>query len=80
MKYADVIVTDNKGITDYVKKEYGKESELIAYGGDHVLCDISVVESDEILSKYCLAAGNYALAICRIEPEKQCAYHIRGIL
>ena len=69
VKYADVIVTGNKGITDYVKKEYGKESELIAYGGDHVLCDISVVESDEILSKYCLAAGNYALAICRIEPE-----------
>ena len=27
VKYDDVIVTDNKGINDYVKKEYGKESE-----------------------------------------------------
>ena len=37
VKYGDVIITDNKGITDYVMEEYGKPSELIAYGGDHVL-------------------------------------------
>lgn len=69
VRYGDVIVTDNKGITDYVKNEYGKDSELIAYGGDHVLQDISEQEATEILNKYGLTAGDYSLAICRIEPE-----------
>ncbi len=69
VKYGDVIVTDNKGITDYVKTEYGKSSELIAYGGNHVLQDVSASESERILKKYNLNAGEYSLAICRIEPE-----------
>ncbi len=69
VKYGDVIVTDNMGITDYVMDEYGKKSELIAYGGDHVLQPIPAQESNDILTKYELNAGNYSLAICRIEPE-----------
>ncbi len=76
VKYGDVIVTDNKGITDYVKKEYGCDSELIAYGGDHVLQDISESEISAVLSKYGLSADNYSLAICRIEPEN----HVHTIL
>lgn len=44
VKYADAVIADNKGIQDYVREEYGKEAELIAYGGDHVLCDIADVE------------------------------------
>lgn len=35
VRFADVIVADNKGIQDYVTETYGKKSELIAYGGDH---------------------------------------------
>lgn len=35
-----MVVADNKGIQDY-EKEYRTETELIAYGGDHVLCDIT---------------------------------------
>lgn len=69
VRYGDIIVTDNKGITDYVKKEYGRDSELIAYGGDHVLQDISVSETVAVLSGYGLSADSYSLAICRIEPE-----------
>lgn len=69
VKYGDVIVTDNKGITDYVKKEYGRDSELIAYGGDHVLQDIPESEASAVLRKYGLSTNNYSLAICRIEPE-----------
>lgn len=69
IKYGDIIVTDNQGITDYVKNEYDRNSELIAYGGDHVLQDISEQESEQILNNYNLEAGNYSLAICRIEPE-----------
>jgi len=58
VKYSDAVVADNKAIADYVKSEYGIESEVIAYGGDHaVVRDLNL--SDE----------GYALALCRIEPE-----------
>lgn len=69
VKYGDVIVTDNKGITDYVMEEYGKPSELIAYGGDHVLTNIDDSLSEKVLEDYGLKKDGYALAICRIEPE-----------
>lgn len=68
VKYADVVVADNKGIQDYVEKEYGKKSALIEYGGDHVICDTSGME-EEILRKYQLPKNGYSLALCRIEPE-----------
>jgi len=69
IKYGDVIVTDNQGITDYVKDEYGKPSELIAYGGDHTLTHSSEDETKAVLNEYGLTPKGYALAICRIEPE-----------
>ena len=41
VKYSDIIIGDNKGITDYIHSAYKtivekKRVELIAYGGDHV--------------------------------------------
>lgn len=69
IKYGDIIVTDNQGITDYVKSEYGKDSELIAYGGDHVLTDIDEKSAGKILNEYMLERNGYAMALCRIEPE-----------
>lgn len=68
VKYADVVVADNKGIQDYVLEEYGKQAELIAYGGDHVLCDVSDIE-DEVLRQYGLKNVDYSFSLCRIEPE-----------
>lgn len=58
VKYSDVVVADNQAIADYVKSEYSTESEVIAYGGDHA-----------VSGKLDLTNGNYALALCRIEPE-----------
>lgn len=69
VKYANVIITDNKGIQDYVKKEYSKDSVLIAYGGDHVLQNIPDNECFSILSKYNIENNNYYFSVCRIEPE-----------
>ena len=63
---SDVVVTDNKVIQDYVKDEYGKESQLIAYGADHVE-KISI--SDDINIKYPFLQEKYAFKVCRIEPE-----------
>lgn len=69
VKYADAIITDNKGIQDYVKEEYSKESALIAYGGNHVLQNISDNECLSILNKYNIEKNNYYFSVCRIEPE-----------
>lgn len=72
VRAADVIVADNVGIRDYVTRTYGKHSELIAYGGDQALRDVSESLQREILEQYGLERGRYAFALCRIEPENNC--------
>lgn len=70
LKHCDVVITDNKGVQDYVRRQYGREVDLIAYGGDQVLVhDMEPGEAEEILSGYGVSAGEYSLALCRIEPE-----------
>lgn len=59
VKYSDTVVTDNKAISDYVKEEYVTDSITIAYGGDHAIRNIDVFQPEE----------EYALGLCRIEPE-----------
>lgn len=80
---ADVIVTDNKGIQDYVTENYGLPSRLIAYGGDQVLVGMSKSEQQKVLDEYNLKSGDYAIGVCRIEPENNChlvleAFHRLG--
>jgi len=65
VKYSDVIIGDNKGITDYVKQTYHKDAVLIPYGGDSV----SKVIDDELYEKYPYCKKSYAITVCRIEPE-----------
>ena len=65
VKYSDVVIGDNKGITDYVKEAYKKDSVLIAYGGDHV----TKVQDDSLYEKYPYMKNPYAVTVCRIEPE-----------
>lgn len=72
VRYADVVVSDNKGIQDYVTETYHKPSVLIAYGGDHVFRDLTDVFRDSCLASYGLEAGKYAVTVCRIEPENNC--------
>ena len=72
VRFADVIISDNKGIQDYVLNIYRKNSALIAYGGDHVLRNISEEKQQAILSKYGLERKDYAISVCRIEPENNC--------
>ena len=72
VRYADVIISDNKGIQDYVREEYGKESELIAYGGDHAVRSVPHARTLDILRRYGLRPGAYAVTVCRIEPENNC--------
>ncbi|ATL46242.1 glycosyl transferase [Chitinophaga caeni] len=59
VKYGNAIIADNRAIQEYVKEEYGEDSILIEYGGDHVMLDVKK-QSKEV---------NYAFSVCRIEPE-----------
>lgn len=72
MKWAHEIVSDNRGIQDFVRKEYGKEARLIAYGGDHALRDLESKRQMAYLDFHNLKPGCYDLSICRIEPENNC--------
>ena len=70
VRHSDIVIGDNKGITDYIKAEYKKEIqnkrvELIAYGGDQVL----TVADDSLFKKYPFCKNPYAVTVCRIEPE-----------
>ncbi len=70
--WADVVIADNQGIVDYVEEEYKLKAELIAYGGDHVVKDIPEDRKVSVLKEYGLEKGNYAVTVCRIEPENNC--------
>lgn len=72
VRFADVVIADNKGIQDYVTETYHKESVLIAYGGDHVKRDVDSEKEKEILDGLGLCAKEYAFTVCRIEPENNC--------
>ena len=66
VKYADLIITDNKAIQQYVIDEYGVSSELIAYGGDHANKE-PLRDNDK--DEYAFLNDKYAFKVCRIEPE-----------
>jgi len=68
VRFANIVITDNKAIQDYVTEEHGKRSVLIEYGGDHVICDTSKKE-ERILNQYDLIKRDYSFTVCRIEPE-----------
>ena len=76
VKYADVVITDNKVIQDYVLSEYGVENTLIAYGGDHA---VAAPLSKKLLSQYLYLDTNYAFTVCRIEPENNIHIILKAI-
>lgn len=63
VRFSHVLVTDNKAITEYVAQSYGVTSVTIPYGGDHALH--AKVDTSALTN----LPKNYALALCRIEPE-----------
>lgn len=72
LHFADTIISDNKGIKDWVSQKYNKDSVLIAYGGNHVLREISRENQEKHLEKYGIRPGEYSVSVCRIEPENNC--------
>ncbi|MDA9816925.1 DUF1972 domain-containing protein, partial [Alphaproteobacteria bacterium] len=65
VKFADCIVCDNKGISDYVFKTYKKETLCIPYGGDHT----KEKKLNRQFQKDYSLPKKYAFKVARIEPE-----------
>lgn len=63
VKFSHTIISDNIAIADHIRKEYNKDSVVIAYGGDHALSASSTAIPNEIIPKH------FYLSLCRIEPE-----------
>ena len=64
-KHTHKIISDNKAVAEYIFEEYGSNSSVIQYGGDHINFrkkpDKPTIPFKNISS--------YFLSICRIEPE-----------
>lgn len=65
VRYAHVVVADNEAISDYVSINYDRQSETIAYGGDHALVELQDISAYADLD----IERSYSLSLCRIEPE-----------
>jgi len=63
VRFSHVVIADNEHVSSYLQQEYGASSETIAYGADHVTR--SCVTDHPLLE----TLGNFALGVCRIEPE-----------
>ena len=68
VRHADAVIADNAGIQAYVHTAYGRDSHLIAYGGDHA--QRSPLQP-EALARFPFLRHAYACKVCRIEPENQ---------
>ncbi len=69
-----VLISDNKGIQDYLKLKYKKDSVMIPYGAD------KVNPSNELLAIYKVKSHSYFLLIARLEPENNIEMVLDGFL
>lgn len=76
VEHADMIVSDNQGILDYLNQEYKNvTSEVIAYGTEQVQSDLT---KSPTLVKYNI--GKYFLIVGRFVPENNYESLITGFM
>ena len=74
VKYADEIIVLSKGIQEYFRKEYGRETKFIPNGVSRA----EIVNADLIKKKFGLEKDGYILYLGRIVPEKGLEYLIEA--
>lgn len=72
IRFSDTVIADNEAIAEYVLHRYGRDCQVIAYGGDHAISPRSTPPSGFSLPR------RYALGLCRIEPENNVAMILRA--
>lgn len=66
VRFSHIDISDNESIQDYTALRYKTLSRVIEYGADHTL-EVQPTLPD--LEKYPFLQNEYAVKVCRIEPE-----------
>ena len=66
IKYSDTIISDNKGIKEYVFNRYHRKSRIIPYGGDHAF---RVNITEKYLSLFPFLSEKFAFGLARIQAD-----------
>ena len=72
-KRSTFLISDNKGIQDYLKQKYNVDSSLIAYGADEV-------NPDNSFEYYNVKQDSYFLLVARLEPENNIEMILDGYI
>ena len=64
VRYSDAVIADSPAIAEHLHQKYGVVAEVITYGGDH-----ATVAPNPRSDPPPDLPEDYALALCRIEPE-----------
>ena len=75
IKSSDFLIADSLGIQEYLKLEYGEQSEYIAYGAN-----LFNEPSASILTEYEVEKYQYNLLIARFEPENNLEVILDGVV
>lgn len=74
VRFSHIDISDNESIQDYTSLRYKTISRVIEYGADHT--KVNITPTSENLEKYPFLSEEYAVKVCRIEPEN----HVHTIL
>lgn len=74
VKFSHIDISDNESIQDYTSLRYKTISRVIEYGADHT--KVNLDPTSENIEKYPFLSQEYAVKVCRIEPEN----HVHTIL
>ena len=75
VKYSDHLISDSKGIQEYLKEKYERESCYIPYGAD-----VFLNPDETVLIEYGLQRYNYDMLIARLEPENSIEIILDGVV
>ncbi|SHG10802.1 DUF1972 domain-containing protein [Chryseobacterium vrystaatense] len=67
VRFSHIDISDNESIQDYTSLRYKTISRVIEYGADHT--KVNLIPTSENIEKYPFLSEEYAVKVCRIEPE-----------
>jgi glycosyltransferase involved in cell wall biosynthesis len=73
--YSDLLIADNGEIKNYLLKEYGKDSTMIAYGAE-----IPKQPDESILKQYDVVSRKYDVLVARLEKENNIETILDGVV
>ena len=75
VKSSDYLISDSRGIQNYLYKKYNAKSKYLAYGAE-----LFTNPKEEILKDYNVEAFKYNMLIARLEPENNIETILDGVV